>query len=297
MSTIHPFLRALFVSVMMWGFSTTIISAQVPQLYKSYLPVTTVTISLTVKGIDVQNYSEIDGVTEVKSRVITERFGNRQILELLAAANLLLGVDGQPTKDTTGWSIVAGVGFDQTPWPKLEGIGCYAINTKILKIADWNGSDLYAPGLSLFGGLNGTPAEPTLAQIQINGTAPLTAMKLRAEPGVETTLVTGGASFEGPVQIDVTLPDYQAPTDPSSVIKLQLQGHIKGGFDGFNWHPDPQKAEPMKNTLPMRRTTVTGISGVMENPPAEDSNVSVPSVITGSVVINPTRLRPYFYEP
>lgn len=233
--------QSLVTSLTIMGVSIPLVLAQATELYKGYLPITTVTLKLTVKGIDVQEYSEFDGVTEVKSRVVTERFGNRQLLQLLAAADLLLGADGQPTKDISGWLLVAGIGFNKTPWPELEGIGCYAINTRILKIEDWNGSDLYVPGLSLFGGLHGTPANPTLAKIQVSGSAPFTAMKLRVERGSETTLVTGGASFEGPVSVDITLPDYEAPTDPEKVVGINLQGHIRGGFYGFNWQPDPQK--------------------------------------------------------
>lgn len=289
----HFFIMGFVISVAISGLSATSAVAQL----RGYLPVTAVTVALTVKGVDVQQYSESDGITEVKSKVVSARFGNRDLLRLLANAGLLLDANRQPTKDITGWSIVAGFGFDQTPWPKLEGIGCYAINTKIFKVADWNGFDLYAPGLSLFGGLNGTPAVPTLAKIQVSGTAPFTAMNLRAEPGVETTLVTGGASFEGPVEVDITLPNSESPTDPAKTISINLQGHIKGGFDGFNWHPDPQKVLPKKNTLPMRRTTISGISGVIQNPPEQGSDISVPSVLTGSISIGPTRLRPYQYSP
>lgn len=47
----------------------------------------------------------------------------------------------------------------------------------------------------------------------------------------------------------------------------------------------------------MRRTTISGVSGVIANAPEEGTEISVPSVVTGSMVMNPTRLRPYFYEP
>jgi hypothetical protein len=267
------------------------------KVYTDYLPITAATLTLMVKEISIVRYTEGNGTTELETKIKTSRFGNRQVLELLAAAGLLLGEDGEPTDDISGWALVAGTGFNQTPWPRLEGIGFYAVNMKILKIEEWDGSTLYVPGLSLFGGLNGTPAEPTLAKIQIGGDVPFTAADLVAEASGETTLVNGEADFEGPAQIDIVLPDPEAPTESQKAIGVSLQGHIKGGFRGFNWHPDEEKQEPQKNTLPLKRTTISGISGILPSPPAEENGVSVPSVVTGAISLRPTRLIPYSYQP
>ena len=288
-------LRATFLLIVALTTSTATCLSQ-SQLYQGYFPFTPVTISLQVKGLDVQKYETVAGTTEVLSKPVIARFGNRDILQLLASADLLLGKDGRPTRDIRGWAFVAGVGYNQTPWPKLEGIGCYAVNTNIVSIQQWNGSDLYVPGLSLFGGLNGTDAQPTLAKIQINGNAPFTAMNLRAEVGEQTTVVKGQASFEGPVDIEIKLPDEQAPTDPEKVRSINLQGHISGGFKGFNWHPDKQGKEPLQNTLPLLQTRVSGLSGVLLNSPEDGSNISVPMILTGSITLGPTRLIPYIYE-